>query len=154
MASTTNGQLYIVDTDTLEKMAIQFIPDELHWNRVVKEGDIIVVGRNNPILHYITGVDTLSFKLTLHALENNRTDVIKRAKWLKSLTYNNGFNSPRPRIRLVWGDLFSNEVWTCASADLNLRLFDKVNNMLPTLAAVDIVFKLDPSKNLLIKDVR
>lgn len=154
MATTTNGQLYFVIIKTLERLNIQFIPDVLHWNRTVKEGDIIIVGRNNPVEHYITGTDTISFKLTLHALEESRADVIKRAKWIKSLTYNNGYNSARPRIRLVWGDMFNKEVWVVKSVDLDFRLFDKVNGMLPTLAGVDVVLQLDPSKNLTINDVR
>lgn len=147
-------QIVIVEMETLAELVIQFVPPKVSWNRQVKAGEIVIVGNNNPIEHYTSGTDELSFNLSFHAVEQNREDALNAVRWLRSLCYNDGLDSERPKLKIIWGNFLKEELWVLSSVRPELQAIDKVHGLVPTQAFVAVTFKLQPKKNLLRKDVR
>lgn len=48
--ATTQGKLYFVATKSLERLEIQFVPNELGMTRNSDTQSVQVVGRNNPFI--------------------------------------------------------------------------------------------------------
>lgn len=152
--SATGGQLYIVGLKTLQKLEIQFVPSELNYVRNASIEEIAIVGRNHPHHQYTGGSTRLDFQLDFYSKEESREDVIKKCRWLESLTCNDGYQSPPERVRLVFGKLFRNEVWVVKKVTYKLNNFHKPGGFLPLQAYVDISLSLDTPRNLTINDIR
>src|SRR5690606_14511421 len=91
-STTTEGRLYFIALTTLDRLDIQFVPDEINISRNPTIASIQVIGRNNPIYHYISGETTLNLQLDFHAMHENRQDVINKCRWLEHLAYADGNN--------------------------------------------------------------
>lgn len=153
--TTTDHDCYILETEEpFERLEIQFVPNEISTPREANLTEIMVVARNNPKYHYINGKDTLRMQVEFYSDERGRTDVIRKVQWLKSLTMNNGFQGGLRNVKIVFGELFPNEVWLLKSVRPTLSHFDGEAGFLPLRARVDLEFVLDPVKNNLITDVR
>ena len=153
--TTTNGQLYFIDlSNPQDRMEIQFIPDEIRLPREIKQGEIYVVGRNNPLLHYASGNDLLHLKLDFYAEDAKREDAIAKVRWLQTFGMNDANLGERPRIKLVWGNLFRKEQWVLSHIDPVLSQFNKEIGFMPQQAHVDISLTLDPWRNTRRRDVR
>lgn len=147
--STTNGALYLTALRSLERLDIQFVPSNLALNRTPTYGNIVVVGRNNPIPHYTGGNTKLSLDLDFHSEQTDREDVIRKCKWLEALAYNDGYDNPPEQIRITWGSLFkNNEVWIVKGVDIRYSQFNPAYGWLPVQANVKLSLELDPSSNL------
>lgn len=153
-ATPAAGRIFIINLQTLERREAQYIPNRLIWDRKVQEGDIVVAGRNHPVYHYITGQENLKIRFDYTPTEETRRDALEKFLWIKSLTYNDGFKRPRPRVRIVFGDIFKKEIWVVDSVEGDLSLFNKAASLLPGLVYIDVNFKLDPRQNVHISDVR
>jgi len=152
--STTKGLLYLIAVDTMEKLEIQFVPPELAIERQIDIAKVRVVGRNNPLHQYVGGDTTLGLQLDFHAMDEDRKDVIRKCRWLESLGYNDGYEKQPPRVKLVFGDLFQDQIWIVQSVSYKLSAFDKQYGFLPRQAYVDIELALDPEINLKWADVQ
>lgn len=155
--SQTQKSLYIVDLKSPdERMEIQFVPHELRMDSTANHGKIEVVGRNNPLYHYINGEDNLSFQLDLYADETEKTSVLQRVRWLQSLRYNDGYTRRKRNVLLIWGDMFRNEnmVWIVTSVSVRYTDFDGAKSFRPQQAYVDLKLTLDPRVNLRESDIR
>lgn len=153
--NTTNSELIIVELDPpFESIELQFVPDEISIPRKADLSRIQIVGRNNKLLHYTGGEETVTLKLDFYSDEESREDVIYKVDWLKSLTYNDGDAAPVRKVKIVFGDLFPYHVWVVESVTPVLSHFDDKNGWLPMRASVDVQFVCDPDTNLFIKDVR
>lgn len=153
--TTTEGKLYFVSVkDTNDRLEIQFVPPDLSISRNPSIQTIDIVGRNNPLYQYSGGATELAFELDFFAQEESREDVIKRCRWLESFTFNDGYENPPSQVKLVYGQLFRDEVWIVKSVKYKLSLFNKVKGYLPQQAYVSVVLALDPKSNLKIEDVR
>lgn len=131
------------------------MPKTLNRTRTANQSDILVVGRNNPFVHYATGNTTISLELDFHAEDTNREDVIGKCLWLESFMYNNNYENPPERLKLTWGTMFrAQEVWLMKACRIDYSQFDSVHNWLPRQASVHIELQLDPNKNLLVEDIR
>lgn len=147
-------KVYIIEVASLERLELQFIPPQLTWGRTAKDSEIVCVGANNPLQHYVSGSDELKFSVSFHALEEGKEDVKRRINWLMGLVHNNGYLSERPLVRIAWGKMLRNETWYLTSCPATYSGFDKAVNILPTQARVELAFKLAPRKNQTIRDVR
>lgn len=153
---TTGHQCYLVELeDPGERMELQFMPASLDGESTADIKEVTIVGRNNPLLHYTSGRDTLNIPLEFYADSEARDDVIKKIQWLKSLRMNNGFQGKVRNVMLVMGDLFkNNEIWAVRNVRYSMSHFDGAFGFLPLRATADVSLVLDPDKNLLVSDVR
>lgn len=151
--STTDQRLYLVLVSNPEsRLYIQFVPAELNIQRNSSTQAVQIVGRNNPLYQYTAGEKLLSFQLDFYADVEDKSDVIEKCKWLESLTYNDGYSKPPERVKLVWGDLFKDELWIVKTVNYKLSMFDKEKGFLPRQAYVDISFALDTSVDYIKSD--
>ena len=152
--STTEGRLYLVALTTLDRLDIQFVPDKLSISRNPTIANIQVVGRNNPVYHYISGDTNLNLELDFHAMQEDREDVITKCKWLEHLAYNDGYRKEPQKIKLVFGSIFKDEVWIVKKVNYTLQNFHKPSDFLPQQAYVSLELGLDPDANLVWEDIR
>lgn len=153
--NTTGNNIYIVETASpFERIAFQFMPENVQKQRSAKIATIDVVGRNNSRYQFTGGEDKLSFTLDFFSDEESREDVKRKVNFLESLAMNDGGVGPARNVKIVMGKLFRNEVWIVSSVDTSYSNFDNRFSYLPIRAQVKINLILDPSKNRRIKDVR
>lgn len=152
--TTTNGQLYLTALGSLERLEIQFMPQELTPVRTANWAEIAVVSRNNPIHHYTGGSNTLSLTLDFYCEEENRRDVIRKCRLLESWAMNNADNKPPERIRLTFGRVFKeNEVWIISNVSVTYSQFSPLYDMLPMQSSVQLDLMLDTTHNRNINEV-
>jgi len=152
--TTTEGRLYFIALNTLDRLDIQFVPDKLSIARNPNIATIQVIGRNNPIYHYVSGDTRLTLDLDFHAMEENREDVLNKCRWLEHLAYNDGFDQEPQKVKLVFGDVFRDSVWTITKVNYDLSNFNKQKGFLPQQAYASVELSLDPNFNLGWEDVR
>ena len=126
----TDGKLYIVElTPPYTELAIQFYPEEIPEQRKVLSQDTGVVGYNNSGTNYTGGDNIINLKLDFYADENAPQAALKKAEWLKSLGYSNGFTKGQPIVMLIWGTVFKGRKWQVVNAvDINMKGFRKNYN--------------------------
>lgn len=139
--NTTQGQLYLLRLDTLERLEIQFVPLTLDYSRNSRYGDVRVIGRNNPLYHYAGSATTLNLELDFHSYNENRTDVIEKVNWLERATMANGYLQQPPELKLIFGDLLADKKWILERCNPTLQNFDKPSNFLPKQAYVSLRFR-------------
>lgn len=150
-----NTGLFLVDIEDLTKVEIQFIPSELSFSSDSKIEAVVSPGRNNPFYHFSGSEDTLRFQLDWHCVETNREDVIRKCRWLESLTKADGYTKNQHKVQLIWGDLIKPEtLWIVKSATFQVSLFDRVYNMMPRQAYQDVILMRVSSYNRSVYDVR
>lgn len=155
MGSTTNKELYIVETvEPFSSLEIQFVPQEISNSRDAKLQTFTVVGRNDDLMHYISGSEKLDLTLEFMSEEANREDVYKKINWLKSLTMNDGYAGKYRNVKLIFGDLFKNHIWVIKTVAPKMTHLSQEHKWLPLRAVVQINLILDPEKNRYIDDVR
>lgn len=144
MLSTTQGKMYFVvlNSSPIEKLEFQFVPDEMHIDRNMKVEGVAIVGKNIPDYQYTGGETRLPLRLDFHCEDEDRKDVMYKVKWLESLTYNEGLTKSPPQLKVVYGDMYKNEIWEVLSFYARLSLFDQEYGFLPKQAYVDIVLGL------------
>lgn len=153
--NSTNQKLFIVETsEPFSTMEIQFVPPTINNTRDARLNSIAIVGRNDDILHYTGGSETLKLELDFLAGDNVSDDVIGKINWLKSLTMNDGYSGAFRNVKLIFGKLFLKEVWAIKSVDSSYSHFSENNYWLPLRAKVSLSLQLDPEKNRYIDDVR
>jgi hypothetical protein len=139
--------LYIVsltqpnEGDSADRLEIQFVPNELSYKRDSKLSTIDVIGRENPLRHWSGGDTSLDLQLDFYTEAENRQDVMKKVRWLQSLTYKNE-QGIVPRVKLVWGDMFLEEVWYIASLGIKLDNFHPQYNWIPCQALIDLSLQI------------
>lgn len=138
------GRLYFIELDTLDRLEIQFIPDDITIARTPAISLLQVIGKNLGNLQYAGGETLMTLTLDFYAEEEHRRDVIRRCKWLESLQYNNGYESPPSKVKMIFGDLFRDDVWTVKSVVYKLSQFHKQKGYMPQQAYVDVILSLDP----------
>jgi hypothetical protein len=151
--TTTQGQLYFIALRSGERLEVQFVPDTLTIARNANYADIAVVGRNVPQMHYVGGTETITLKLDFFASQENRKDVKNKCNWLKSLAYRDATKPPE-KVKLVFGELFSDNVWVVKSVNISYSLFNKSYGFLPQQAYVDITLALNPRQDITASKVR
>lgn len=152
---TAEGRLYISSLKTLDRLEIQYVPEEVATNRVANHGKLAIIGRNNPVYHYTGGSDSMSLELDFYSEQKDREDVMEKCSWLESLAMNDGDSKKQERILLTFGDLFKvNKIWLIKRVVCRYRQFDAKANYLPVQAYVTLDLVLDPESNLKRRDVK
>lgn len=141
--TTTEGRLYIVNLRTYETVEIQFTPPSIDINRDPNVEQVDIVGLNLPRTQQQGGPRTLDLELEFYAQEQNRQDVISKCRQLESLTYRDGPNIPAPQVRLIFGTMFHQEVWTMRKVTYKLYQFDRRYSYLPIRATARITLVQD-----------
>lgn len=152
-SSTTEGKLYFIALQSLDRLEIQFVP-KLQMSRNANYANIQIIGRNTPKYQYLSGQSTMSLELDFHSMNEDRKDVIDKCRWLEHLTFNDGYETPPQKIKLVFGDLFRDEVWLVRRVNCDLQNFHKPSGYLPQQAYVSLELMLDPESSLTWEDVR
>lgn len=134
-------QPFLVDTVTKEVLFFQSIPTEVEINPEPNWVALAAPGRNNPLYQYAGGEDSVEFELTWYANEEGKQDVLKKCKWLESLTKNDGYDNPPHPVILVFGNLFKQSKWIVYSAPYKIGLFDRPLGMMPSYASQRIILK-------------
>jgi len=151
-ASTTNKELFIVETeDPSSRLEIQFVPGAIGGSRQARLQSVAIVGRNDDLLHYTGGSETLTLELEFYG---DSDEVYKALNWLKSLTVNDGYAGAFRTVKIVFGELFKNNVWAVKSVKPNMSHFNQETGWLPLRGKASVEFQLDPEKNRYIDDVR
>jgi len=147
--TTTRGLLYIliVSPNNYEKIPIQFIPEELSYKRSVDFAEIKPIARNIPKYHYTGGKTTMVLNLDFFAQENDRSDVINIVRRLEALGYSDGYGIAKPKIILVWDQMFRGETWEVTSVDIKLTDFRQDSGFLPQQAYVGLGLALTSEDN-------
>ncbi len=156
LISTTDGNIYLIALDSLERVEVQYVPGELVFTRNAKLGELAIVGRNLPKNHQTGGQKFLKFKMDFYSVSESaegRDDVLKKIRLIESWTYNEGKERNAEKVKLVFGRLFRDEVWTIQSVDTRMIEFEK-KTFMPLQAYLDITLKLDTASNLKRSDVR
>jgi hypothetical protein len=153
--TTTNGQLFIVETvPPFQQIEIQFVPTSVSNPRNATFIGIEIVGRNDELLQYISGKEKLTLNLDFLSDDPSRKDVYSKVNWLKSLTMNDGYSGQVRNVKVVWGKVWKNLVWSVMSVNPDFSFFDDANDWYPIRAKVVVELQLDPSSNQTIKDMR
>ncbi len=152
--STTEELLYLVNVQTpSERVKIQFFPNELPFERMPKVNDIDIIGRNNPLNHYTGGATSFNLTLDFYGESDDLKDVMQRINMVLSWTYNEK-GKGIPTIKVIWGDLFKDEVWVIKKCSYRLLQFDKRNAAMPRQAYMDLTFSLDTNNDKKAGDIR
>lgn len=143
-----NNQPFIIDMVTKEILFFQTIPLEIEDGGETTWAVIQAPGRNIPLFQYTGAEDTLTFSLSWYANTESKEDVLKKCKWLKAISRNDGYDQKPHRIKLVFGKMFTNAEWVVFSAKYKISLFDRSKGMYPCLAIQDVILKRVITTNL------
>lgn len=145
--------MHIVALRSMERLELQFVPSKLTLNRQPTAQQVEIVGRNVPRQQVQGSERTLSFEVDMYALEDDRSDVIRRCLWLESLTYRDG-DQPQERVRLIFGRMFHNDIWVVRSFTYDMSLFDRQNSNVPRQAMGQITLVQDGDLEPMASDIR
>lgn len=146
--TTKPNQPYLLDLVTLERLFFQNIPTVLKYTPESQFVAIPSAGRNNPLYHYVGSEDSLAFTITWYAEESAKDDVLRKAKWLESLSKNDGYDKKPHLVQLIFGNVFKDAKWLVTSAGpIDFSLFDRTAGMLPKLATQEITLKRTTETN-------
>lgn len=155
ITTTTKRELIIMELVTpFSYIEVQYVPAEINVPREAHMQNVTIVGRNDELMHYISGSERMSLTLDFHADDVNKDEVYKKVNWLKSLTANDGYAGKFRNVKIVWGDMFKNQVWAIQGVNPKYSHFSADNKWMPLRCSVQINLKLDPKKNRYIKDIR
>ena len=124
-----------------ERLAIQFVPQKLSLQRDSKLSSVEVIGRENPLRYWTSGDTSLNLSLDFHSEVENREDVMRKVRWLESLTYQDA-QGLVPRVKLVFGAMFQEEVWYIRSVATKLSHFHPQYDWLPCQAYVALSLEI------------
>ncbi len=145
--STTDSKMYFMNRATRGRLEIQFVPSDMSHERGGNWASADIIGRNDPKYQYVSGQTAFSMTLDFYADEESRTSVMRKVAWLQSLVANNGGGGAAPRVNLIMGEIFKDEIWIVKSVKAKYDNLSKPNGFLPQQAIVDIELCLDPDSN-------
>lgn len=135
------GQPYLLDLVTLERVVFQSIPKDMKYKPEAVWLSVPSAGWNNPRYNYTGGEDVLNFSITWYSDEAGKQDVMRKLKWIESLSRNNGFDEKPHKVQFIMGSLFTYATWIVASAEYSLDQFDRTAGMMPRFASQEITLK-------------
>ncbi|MCU0439324.1 MAG: hypothetical protein MUC49_15615 [Raineya sp.] len=154
IATSTDALIYLIDLRSNERLAIQFLPEELNINRNVNLQNVQAVGRNNPLHHFTGGSKEISFTFYLLADDDAKTDAAYRAKWIESLTYQDTTTGKTPQVVLIWGRRFRNNKWVVSKFSAKEKIHLPGFDFLPQMIEISITLTLDNDVNERVNDIK
>jgi hypothetical protein len=120
------SNVYLINLETLDKIAIQFTPTEISVESTSNDVAIASMGRNHPLYQYTGGDESIEFEIEWVANDEDLMDVQRGVSWLKANSKNDGYANKKPRVALLWGsELFNDAVWIISSCSYTYRLPQK-----------------------------
>lgn len=151
----TDGVLYIVELrPPFQRVEIQFYPESIDDNAKGDFQSVGIVGRNHDRLQHTGGSNEIKLPIEFLSDDASREDVKEKVRFLQSLTMRDGNNGPARNVKLVFGDLFNDQIWVITDAPVKWSHFDRNANNLPIRAKMTLTMRLDPRTNLTISDWR
>lgn len=148
-ADRIDRDIFLIDTFSGESLRLPFIPKELKYNPESNFKAIASMGRNNPLYHFTGAEDSLEFEIDWFAEKEDRSDVIKRCKWVEALSKNDGYNNPPPAVILHWNTvMFSDSLWLVTAAPYKMTDFQAHKKMLPQQAYQQVTLKRITEANM------
>jgi hypothetical protein len=142
------NQPYIVDLVTLEILHLQSVPLEISVNPELGWYAVATPGRNIPLYQYTGGEEIIEFGISWYADRTHKQDALRKVKWLRALSQNDGYaNKPHP-IQFIMGDLFKKAKFIITAAPYKMSMFDRSKGMMPCLITQDITLKKISEKNV------
>lgn len=135
------NQPLIVDLITLEKLTLQTVPLEVNVDPNANWVALASLGRNIPGWQFTGAEETITFDITWYCDDESRQDVIKKCKWLTSLSLADGYDAEPHPIQFIFGELFKDSKFIITQAPYKLSLFDRAHGMMPHLANQSITLK-------------
>jgi len=144
MKNSTKGLLYLINWATFERQIIQFVPMEVDAPRSASITKEKVVGRNQPVIQFGGGEQTLSLTLDLYG-----EDVRSRVEWLMQFTMNDDDGNPPPLLKVMWDTLIqSDALWSVESVNPKYSLFMPGENFAPRQATVSLTLVRNTDRNI------
>jgi hypothetical protein len=137
-SSGKNNQPYILDLVNLEKLFFQTIPLTLKYSPDTSWVAIASAARNTPVYQYVGAEDSIAFTLSWYCNHDSYLDVLKKCKWLESLSKSDGYAEKPHLVQFAFGELFRDSKWLVKSAPYEFSLFDREQGMLPKLATQEV----------------
>lgn len=147
------NQPYILDLNTLGRIYFQGLPQQIEVGGESNWVTLASMNRNNPFYHFTNSEDILKFTISWYANEESQEDVLKKCKWLRSLSKTDG-NGKRPHhVQFSFGGLFKAGEFIVVEAPYTISLFNRELGMLPRLATQELTLKRVTEKNLTYSDL-
>lgn len=153
-------------TKLYDYVILQCLPNEITYGSDNKYNSIGSISRNVPFYNYTGSEDTLEFEIDWYSIEEKREDVIRKCRWLESISKNDGYSGPPHRVHLAWSTLnklFRNDTWIIEKAPYRLSQFKNVTKtangnfirtgLMPAQAYQSITLKKVSNRNLNHKDI-
>lgn len=132
------NQPFIMDLSTMEYLVFQGLPSEISVDAEPGWYAVASAGRNLPTYQYTGNESIITFTISWYSDEESREDVIRKCKWLESLTMNTGYDKPPPELLFAFGELFSKGKFIMKKAPYKIGLFNREMGMYPQLASQEI----------------
>ncbi len=175
--------IFIVDLDStnesedleLDRIQLQNIPRNIIVEPDANWVNISPIARNNPFYHYTGGEDTIKLTLDWYsdkkdggALDELRTEALRKAKWLEAKTRNDGLEKPPHRVKLLCGGesseqdpdkqlflapMFNEATFIVHNAPYTMSGFHKAQGLRPTQIIQELTLKRITEGNRTANDV-
>ncbi|WP_291726161.1 hypothetical protein [Bernardetia sp.] len=153
--SAIDGSIYILElSEPFGRLELQEVPKEIAKQRTGNYATVDVPGRNNPLHHYTGGGDTFSMSCQFVYDGSNEDTVLRDINWLEGLIANDSYNAPTRKVKVIFGNLFSNKTYIVKSVSSKFTDFDNQNGWKARRAEVSISFELSMETNRSINDIR
>jgi LysM repeat protein len=140
----------IVNTDTNEKLTVQFNPEEYSLNVDNAFAQAAIPGRSSPLLQFTHGnLRTLDMELIFDSYEQ-RTDVRPKLQQLTSLLDINPESHAPPVLLFVWGSLR----FTCVLVKASQKFVLFLSDGSPARARVQVTFNEFTNSVLEAKEIK
>lgn len=146
--------MFIVASDSKERLELQFVPFELSYSRNANHADFEVIGRNLPRVQYTGGKAGLILTIDFVSVEDDRTDVVRNCTWLESLAASNGYEKSQEKIVLVFGNLFRMKEWVIKDINIQYANMHGDLDFLPAEASVKLTLACVSDYNQTYDDIR
>ncbi len=140
----------IVNTDTNEKLTVQFNPEEYSLNTDNSYAQAAIPGRSSPLLQFTHGnLRTLEMELIFDSYEQ-RTDVRPKVRQLTALLDINPDTHAPPVLLFVWGTLR----FTCVLVKASQKFVLFLSDGSPARARVQVTFNEFTNSALEAKEIK
>lgn len=131
--------IYLVNTDTRERVQFQTVPRTLEIDPQTVLHAIKSSGANISKQHFTGAEPIISFEMSWYSEVDDRSDVISKCRKLVSWSMNDGFSKSIPKLLFLWGNsLFDGQEFILVSAKYSLQDFNGERDGFPIHARQEI----------------
>lgn len=143
---------YIVDLeDPTFQLSLQSVPESLTITATPKFEEVEIPCRSDPKFLWYTARQSMQFPIEYiicQGEEEERNPAVKNALlWLLSLKFGQ-------RIKIVFGDMFVDDIWVVTGISSTTSLFQASKGYLPRRTQVTLSLALDPELSQVPDDFR